>query len=433
MNDTAKMPNRQGRHEARPHLPDGTRDQPASVCSHPPTVDHVAISMITQDRTVWPRADYDADALARYRDCPEALPPVHVDRATGVLLDGFHRVRIHQEAGAETVPVVFEDCPPKRQLARALELNRHGTPISREDRDRVILQLSEQGLTQAEIATVAGLSQKRVSQLVARYSLGHPDHVKVAEAFRLREAGASFREAAEATGIPKSTIEHAEKNAKARKAAIDRHRQTRAPLTSVLRYPDRGPWGKAKYSGNCSGYVLLDLIDFFKPASVFDPMEGSGTSRDVCADLGVAYEGRDLNTGFDLLSSPLPDRPFDLIFWHPPYFPGFRYSCHPNDLSSAKNSADFLKRLRECLERLQSLVAPKGHLVIMIGDCRKNGVFYPIHSEIIGWGLMPLYAVLIKDGAHERQAQHFRYGPAKFIPTLHEYLLIFQCQPGGPR
>jgi len=76
-------------------------------------------------------------------------------------------------------------------------------------------------------------------------------------------------------------------------------------------------------------------------------------------------------------------------------------------------------------ERLASLVAPKGHLVILIGDGRKNGVFYPMHSKLIQFGLLPLEAVLIKEGDHERRARHFQYGPTPFIPTLHEYVLIF--------
>ena len=425
MNDTAKMLNRQGRHEARPHLPDGTRDQPASGCSHPPTVDHVAISMITQDRTVWPRADYDADALARYRDCPEGLPPVHVDRATGVLLDGFHRVRIHQEAGAETVPVVFEDCPPARQLARALELNRHGAPIPLEQRNRVIVQLFEQGLTQAEIGRAAGLSQGRVAQVLAA-NKPRTDGDAVLAALRLVDAGTPLREAAAATGIAKSTLERAVVDAKARQVVIRQHLQSRPSLTSVVRYADRGPWGKAKYFGNASGYLLVDLIDYFKPTSVFDPMEGSGTTREVCFDLKVDYEGRDLRTGFDLLSSPLPDRRFDLVFWHPPYWPGHQYSTHPNDLSNADDFEDFEARLRTGFERLREVVSPTGRLVILIGDGRKNGVFFPIHSDLIRWNVLPLDAVLMKDGQHERHAQHFRYGPAKFIPTLHEYVLIFK-------
>jgi hypothetical protein len=29
---------------------------------------------------------------------------------------------------------------------------------------------------------------------------------------------------------------------------------------SVVSYPARGPWGDSKYRGNCSGYLVKDLI-----------------------------------------------------------------------------------------------------------------------------------------------------------------------------
>ena len=43
------------------------------------------------------------------------------------------------------------------------------------------------------------------------------------------------------------------------------------------------------------------------------------------------------------------------------------------------------------------------------------------------WGRR-LGVTLIKLGDHERRANHYRYGPTKFIPTLHEYVLIFKGQ-----
>lgn len=392
----------------------------------PGRVEAVPLSAIRQDRTAWPRAEYDEDALARYREDREGLPPLRVDRATGVLLDGFHRLSAHHAAGADTVPVIFEDCPPERHLARALELNRHGAPIPTAQRNRVLAQLAAQGLTQAEIATAAGLSQARVAQILAAYKRDTVTREGLAAALRLIDNGASLREAETATGVPKSTLERAVVEAKARQEAIRRHLQTRSGFTSLLRYPERGPWGKAKYFGNASGYLLIDVFDYYKPASVFDPMEGGGTTREVCADLKIEYEGRDLTAGFDLLSSPLPDRRFDVVFWHPPYWPGFQYSDHPNDLSNARGYDDFAARLRAGFERLATVVTPTGRVVILIGDGRKNGVFFPIHSDLIRWNVLPLEAVLIKDGQHERHAQHFRYGPARFIPTLHEYVLIFK-------
>ena len=40
-----------------------------------------------------PRGDYDDAALVRYLGCPDQLPPMRVDRKTGVLMDGFHHMK----------------------------------------------------------------------------------------------------------------------------------------------------------------------------------------------------------------------------------------------------------------------------------------------------------------------------------------------------
>jgi hypothetical protein len=251
-------------------------------------------------------------------------------------------------------------------------------------------------------------------------------HRRMRDALRLVQSGQSVAEVATATGLHRLSIERGLREAFDRQHVIRQHLQSRAGLTSLLRYPDRGPWGQSGYMGNCPGFLIVDLLDYFNPASVFDPMEGSGTTGEVCADLNVDYEGRDLRTGFDLLSGALPDRLFDVVFWHPPYWPGFRYSEHPNDFSTARTITDYLERFQAGFQRLAGLLTPTGRLVVLIGDGRKSGIFYSIHSDIIRWGVLPLEAILIKDGDHARRARHFRYGPTRFIPTLHEYVLIFK-------
>lgn len=255
---------------------------------------------------------------------------------------------------------------------------------------------------------------------------GLPPGELLRSALRLIEAGRSIGEVERLTHVHRLTLERAIVQAKARQTLIRQHLQTRSGLTSLLRYADRGPWGKGSYFGNCSGYLVFDLLDYFTPQSVFDPMEGSGTTGEVCFDLNIEYVGRDLKDGYDLLSSPLPEQHFDLIFWHPPYWPGHRYSKHPNDFSSAKTYADFLERLLEGFQRLCTVLAPKGHLILLIGDGRKQGVFYPIHAELMHATPLQLDTILIKDGEHQRRARHYRYGPTRFIPTLHEYVLIFK-------
>src|SRR5690349_18200654 len=70
-------------------------------------------------------------------------------------------------------------------------------------------------------------------------------------------------------------------------------------LTSIHSARHRGPWGDASYPGNCSGYLIKDLLMFFQPRTVLDPMAGSGTCADVCHDLAIACTSFDVMSGFD--------------------------------------------------------------------------------------------------------------------------------------
>jgi len=103
-------------------------------------------------------------------------------------------------------------------------------------------------------------------------------------------------------------------------------------LSSVVSYPDRGPWGDAGYRGNCSGYLVKDLILRFNCQSVFDPSEGSGTVKDVVQGINkyrkrnILYKGRDLIKGWDILTGDMPQKKFDLVWYHPPYWDIIRYS-----------------------------------------------------------------------------------------------------------
>jgi len=70
--------------------------------------------------------------------------------------------------------------------------------------------------------------------------------------------------------------------------------KTGGPKRSLISYPYRGFFGDDEFSGNASGWLLVDLILPYKPKKVFDPMEGSGTSRDVCRIMDIEYEGGDI-------------------------------------------------------------------------------------------------------------------------------------------
>src|SRR5947209_18491107 len=70
-------------------------------------------------------------------------------------------------------------------------------------------------------------------------------------------------------------------------------------LTSLYHKAWRGNYGDSRYPGNCSGELIKDLLRYFKPRSVLDPMTGSGTCRDVCDELNVLCTSKDIRFGFD--------------------------------------------------------------------------------------------------------------------------------------
>jgi len=196
--------------------------------------------------------------------------------------------------------------------------------------------------------------------------------------------------------------------------------------SSIVSYPERGPYGDNKFRGNTSGYLIKDLIQFYKASSVLDPMEGSGTSRDVCRELGIEYDGFDLQTGFDALSDKLPPKQYDLIFLHPPYWKMIPYSDDPRDLCNSETFAVFIDRLLGLLERLSEYLTKNGHLAILIGDMRKDGQIYPFGAYLQVFHRAELKDKLIKVQHHVKSNANFYGHERTFIPLMHEEVLIFR-------
>jgi hypothetical protein len=205
-------------------------------------------------------------------------------------------------------------------------------------------------------------------------------------------------------------------------------------LCSVVSYPDRGPWGDASYRGNCSGYLVKDLILRFGCNSVFDPAEGSGTVKDVVAGINqfhrrdIEYEGRDLRQGWDILTGTLPDSQFDLVWYHPPYWDIVRYSDDPKDLSNCQGIEEFELRLNRSVERLFQAVNPGGILAVLIGDKRKDGKYYPLfRSLLFNPHIGEIKAVIIKVQHNCRSdSAHYQANNPFLIPIKHEYCLVFR-------
>lgn len=202
--------------------------------------------------------------------------------------------------------------------------------------------------------------------------------------------------------------------------------------SSVISFPDRGPWGKSAYRGNCSGHVQRAIIGSFRPNHFCDPSEGGGTSRDVCRELGVRYSGFDLRDGFNLVREPLRVRlesSPDFIFWHPPYGGMVQYSGNmwgqpnPDDLSRCGDGDEFMAKVELCLANIYDALAADGHYSVLIGDRRTQGKYVSWQSEIINLGIGSLKNVIVKM-QHNCVSDRRSYSGG-FVPINHEYLLIF--------
>ena len=91
--------------------------------------------------------------------------------------------------------------------------------------------------------------------------------------------------------------------------------------SSVVSYPDRGPWGNSKWRGNASGHLYRELFEQVKPKVFVDPMVGGGTSIEVAQEMGIEAYGMDLFSGFNVVSDDIltkVGKHADLIVSHPP-------------------------------------------------------------------------------------------------------------------
>lgn len=206
-------------------------------------------------------------------------------------------------------------------------------------------------------------------------------------------------------------------------------------MHSIVSYADRGPWGDSRYPGNMSGHLVRDLIRVYRPKFVADPCEGSGTTRAVCAELRVPYFGTDLAKGFDLTTEPLsgvvPVQP-NLIVLHPPYYKIIRYSGQVwgefpdvRDLSHEDDWGMYLSRLRGMVERCRAVLAPGGHVAVLIGDVRQQGRYYSAQAALLQWyPPETIESVVIKAQHHVRSDRSTYSG--RLIRIMHEYLVVLR-------
>jgi hypothetical protein len=217
-------------------------------------------------------------------------------------------------------------------------------------------------------------------------------------------------------------------------ARLPRAPRTASPvphLTSLYHFDSTGEYGDRRYPGNCGGNLIKDLLTYFRPGLLFDPMAGSGTCRDVCDELGIPCISWDIHQGFDATdpSDFPPAESFDFIWSHPPYWRQKLYAVDSRDLSRAPTLDDFLVRYGRFLRNCAKALRPAGKLAVLMGDFRdRDEGFCPLvyHTKRLAFhaGLKQSCTDIIRF-SHGASSSKKVYR-SSFIPGLHDVCMIFE-------
>lgn len=224
-------------------------------------------------------------------------------------------------------------------------------------------------------------------------------------------------------------------------ARLPRAPRTASPvpgLTSLYHNPDPGPYGDRRYPGNCPGNLIKDLLLFYRPQRVFDPMTGSGTCGDVCRELAIPCRSADIHGGFDACSPAGfgQDARYPFVWAHPPYWRQKLYSQDPRDLSRQPTLDGFLTAYGRFLGNCAEALEPGGTLAVLMGDYSdREAGFVPL----VFWTKQ----LAIQAGLRQRATDIIRFSHgassgrkvyrSAFIPGLHDVCVLFEKPgPGQP-
>lgn len=216
-------------------------------------------------------------------------------------------------------------------------------------------------------------------------------------------------------------------------------------MESIVSYPDRGPYGRNDYRGNCSGLLIKDIIQQYRLQGLSDFMVGSGTTEQVVREEGLRGSFADLNRGYDMMSMDIPERA-ENIFWHPPYhdmivYSGKQYDVREveartglpadtilaDDLSRCASWEEFVKKMNYCMMKQFSALERGGRMFVLVGDMKRRGKLYSMLCDILKPGT--LEQVIIK-AQHNCWSDRQSYSNQNFVPIVHEYLLVTRKDSG---
>ncbi len=123
-----------------------------------------APSSIVFRQDLYPRFNPDQKLIERYAQSVELLPPILINQAD-ILIDGYHRLKAHQIAGAKEITCQVRETASEKELKRlAYQFNsHHGLQLS-DDEKRAYANEMIAEVSASELAAVLSVDERTISR-----------------------------------------------------------------------------------------------------------------------------------------------------------------------------------------------------------------------------------------------------------------------------
>lgn len=219
-------------------------------------------------------------------------------------------------------------------------------------------------------------------------------------------------------------------------------------VTTLWEYPSQHygdeEQGSQAYRGATPSYVIWNVVHRYTAPGevVVDPFAGSGTTLDVCRDLGRQGLGFDLVavrpdiTVADARSLPLKQRAAALVFMDPPYADNLDYSPDPRCIGKLPADGRWQRAMRLVVTEAQRVLRDDGVLAAYLCDVfQKQRGFFPLGFELFelcrAQGLIPLDVVVVVRKNRTLHLGNYRKAADEggFFLRGFNYLLLFRKPP----
>ena len=419
------------------------------------TVTERAIDSIRMLDGAYPRDGLDKATIEAYRAALADLPPILIT-ATGVLLDGAHRLQAYRLEGKTIIPVEVDSTMPdeptvEQILIYSAELNaRHGKQLTMTEKAKLVRGLYGKSINgviyrTSELAAKLGADERTVREWT-RTQREDEKTERQRKALDLYLQCHTQEEIAEKLGWDQSVISRDLQDFMQNGKSAEMHKPDPLRFADVWSFVECDKRFGHDFKGRIPGQIVQHTLYYYTEVFdiIVDPMAGSGTTVDVCKLMLRRYRAYDLNPvrseiqKLNILDGlPEETKGCNLIFADPPYWDmneaGYQ---HPEGSLASLTLDAFLAWETDFAKSCKTMLAKGGYVAFLIQSQTGPSVpadreyidhSFEAYQRFVGVGFTPVRRISVPMPTETLTPQHIEKAKEeRRMLGLVRDLLIFQ-------